>query len=317
MDEKKNSMNTQNDSLNFGIDIRRIFAKKLKSNLINFPNYNRLAKWMKRSTDNKNSQTMIKKYNYDLNNVIKSNDLSESVNIGISFKNDSLKEILSKTDIKNKTVKVYYRRPKSSKINKLFNSIDINQKSSKCFFKYKYNNDKIQLCKNMREKIKCLSSYKIKKNLKKNGMNYYKISNYNNIKRKDNYKNIKYKLINNCSSSEEIHINNNENNKNTKGTNEKIFLKNKILYFRNNNNISYKNNSINTKLGTNWKNYILGDIINNINKIEQNKDSKHLNSSEDNTFYYKKIRISTLLNLYNKNMSKNNNNNIKINSIYL
>ena len=52
---------TKINTINFKIDIRKIFTDKIKSSLNNL-NSIQIMKIIKRNKNNKNSQTMIKKY---------------------------------------------------------------------------------------------------------------------------------------------------------------------------------------------------------------------------------------------------------------
>ena len=135
-------------------------------------------------------------------------------------------------------------------------------------------------------------------------------------------KNIKYKLIDNNSTSsiKDKIVNRNQSakkidhkiNKEPNQLNKRLILRNSIfkekqpnrMILRNNlNNLYYsekKNESVSI-----WKNKILNDLITNIqstSNIDLNltriKEKKFLNNSNN----FQKIRISTLMNIYNKNL---------------
>ena len=102
----------------FKLDVRKIFSKKLKfkSRISNF-NKSKLLKYARPSKENKNSQTNIKKYNYELSNIIKPNNLTESINLIPSLKDKFPQEIEKKE--KNKAKIFSFRRSVSLKPNKL------------------------------------------------------------------------------------------------------------------------------------------------------------------------------------------------------
>ena len=87
--------------------------------------------------------------------------------------------------------------------------------------------------------------------------------------------------------------------------NKKIFLRNNTLKSKNNNvMLQTNNNNLNStteKSKIYWHNEILQKLITNINKNNNNPNMifKNVALSEDNFNFPQKIRMSTLLNLYN------------------
>ena len=330
----------------FKLDVRKVFSKKLKfkSRINNFYN-SKLLKITKPSKESKNSQTNIKKYNYDLNNIFKSNNLTESINFMSSIKSNFPSEILPykipELKESNKSKNFGFRRSVSLKpknlSNSLYNSLDI--KERKTFYKkIKIKKKKKTMSKNTSE-----NSFKTRKNLENIGADFFNNScinklnklkitnsiNNSNINSSDNYKNkkIKYKIIN--SNNKYPVSQNNINNvniniikkknlpKKISNTYAKIAIQNILnkkhtyndIYFRN--NINFRNKAIfSNELGktANWKNNILNDLIININK--ENKEnqknfSKYLDFIDDNFHSSQKIKISTLINLNNKSSNRN------------
>ena len=284
-----------------------MFSKKL--------NNSQTLKFIKPSTDSKNSQTLIKKYDYDLNKVKKANsNLTEPLNSLGNFKNTSSKnffpykigKIHNKMKAKNNTMKFLLRKSNSYKTIKLYRSIEYNEKEIKPFFiskHYKYKLRKKLSKKNLSQ----INNYKGRKNLEKIGNEFLNYSNtYFNKSNKniiDNYENKKE------SNNKNKSILNNYINNDPWKIKRKTFLRNSILNLKhkNNNNIITKDNNnmmlLKEKANkTNWKNKILNDVIININKnIYQNAISKNMDSSGNNYHFLHKFRISTLLNVYNNN----------------
>ena len=337
----------KNDELkpgNFKIDIRKVFSRKLKSKLIN-SNNSKSLRFIKPTTDNKNSQTILKNYDYDYNKIIKSKHLTESLNSISNLKRNSLNDALS-FKIKsinnrfkeNKTTKLLFKKSKSLRSFNLYDSLDFEEKKIKNFIINKYKT--IKLGKKLQKKNSGIDSYKAYKSLEKIGSNNFHFSSmnnisnntYNNFNKIDNisqYENKKEKIENiksrfniksngryvNNYSSPDINIKNNDIIINKKrGFNKKSSLINNLLYINNkilksNNDIILKNTWRNPKDKMkikNWNNNFFNILISNINaNIKQNMISKNADLSEDNNHSSQKVRISTLLNVFN-NINSNN-----------
>ena len=321
----------------FKIDVRKVFSKKLKfkSRINNFNN-SKLLKFTKPSKENKNSQTNIKKYNYDLNNVFKSNILTESINIMPSIKSNfpseivpyKIMELKEGTKSKNFGIKRSVSLKPNKLSNSLYNSLDIKEK--KAFYK----KIKLKKKKKILNENNSENSIKMHKNLENIGYDLFNNSCLNKLNKvnkndinnsiinsNDNYKNKKdkNKLIDSNSRYTVSQYNINNDNKNIyKMKNQikkihniyaKTALKN-ILNKKRNNDIYLRNNIIySNKFGktANWKNNILNDLIININKENQKNNSKYLDFIDNNFHSSQKIRISTLLNLNNKSSNSNYN----------
>lgn len=347
MDDKSNLVNKDISNkqieedkirpIKFKIDVRKVFSKKLKAKL-NISNNSQPLKLVKRSTDSKNSQTIIKNYDYEFNKVIKPKTIIDSINSFHNFNIHSTKNVLSykvkaiRNNIKetNKTKKFFFKRSKSLKSNYLYNSLYLKEKEIRPLNITKYKPIKLgkkpkSLKKNLSQNI-----YRRNKNLEKIGVDFLNFSNVKNT----NKSNIINKIDDNKkkeSKKDKIEQENNRNNdkknnfnnhstpditlKNTfiqidapRELNRKPLVRNNIFFLKNRNEIYYRNNwrypkeEINT---TNWKNNIINKLISDIktNIEEQNKNTKNPDLSEDNPRCYHKIRISTLMNLYNKNFS--------------
>ena len=312
---------------NFRVDIKKVFSIKLKSKLHN-NNNSQLLKFLKPSTDSKNSQTLIKKYDYDLNKVLKSNsNFTEPLNSISNLKNSSSKDLFPYKlgEIHNKIKsRFFFRKSNSYKTIKLYNSLDYKEKEVNPF-SIKHN--KFKLGKKIIKKNLSQDSYKGHKNLEKIGKDFL---NYTNT----NYSKNNKDSINNSENKKENHINNITNKNttscvnllnnfiinNTKKVHKKTYLRNNILSLKhyNNNFLTKSNLFFSKEKKVNWKNKILNDVIININKnIFGNALSKNVYSMENNYRYLQKIKISTLINVNNVNNINNDNpsNNNKFKSL--
>ena len=311
---KKN--NDNNDNLRIftsKIDLKKVFSKKYK-NKLNIRNNSQILKSPKKSTDNKNSQTILKKYDYNLNKIIKTKDLKESLNSitslknihhskdALSYKMDKIKFILNE---KNKTMKNFYKKSNSVKSSKLHYSIDNKEEKKKHFFIPK--NNKLKLRKNHIKKNMNIYSYKYHKNLENIGND---VSNYTNeyakslkeiINKDENRKeknelNKNNKNNKNNNSSSQSHLLNKKSTNNSRKTNKKIYFINNLLKPKSRGIILQKNNWLNlktekSKIG--WNNEVLHELIININKnINQNVILPKVGLSEDNFHFSQKIRMS-------------------------
>ena len=305
----------------YKFDVKKVFSRKLKSKLFNYNN-SQIMTFIKKSTDNKNSQTTIKNYNYDLNKVIKQNP-TEPLNSISNLKYNSSKDIFPYKMIKihkklketNKTMKNFYKKSNSYKSINIYNSLENQEKEiiKPIFINSKYPNNKFNLGKKIIKTNLNKNSYKYRKKLEKIGSDFINDTNTNNKSYKIIINNYENKKVNSIKNNNFIHNNNNSSSQmniflnkyinEPKKTNKKTYFRNNILYQRNEKNIPTKKVFIYYKENQkkiNWKNKILNDIITNINKsIYQNIVSKNVELSEDNS--HQKIRISTLLNLYNNN----------------
>ena len=303
---------------NSKIDLKKVFAKKLK-NKLNNANNSQILKSQKRSTESKNSQTILKKYDY-LNKLFKANDLKESLNSitslknihstkdALSYKMDKIKFIRKERD---KARKNFYKKANSVKSRKLHFSFGDKEAKKKPFLIYKSNDlkfRKIKIKKNM-----STYSYKGHENLENIGCDFPNYSNeyvksfrdnfYNRKNKKEKYEldeNNKNSI--NYSASQYLLIN--KYIKDFRKVNKKIFLRNNELKPKSNNiMIQTNNNNLNSKKDKSkiyWHNEILQKLITNINKnINPNMIFKNVALSDDNFNFPQKIRMSTLLNLYN------------------
>ena len=309
--------------LNFKTDLKKVFSKKLKSKLFNYNNF-QILKFIKKSTDSKNSQTIIKKYDYDLNeikkkNPIPNNNLTEPLNSISNLKHiNSSKDILpykinhihNRLKEQKKMVKIFYKKSNSYKSINIHNSLNNKEKEIEPFFinKIKSNNIFKLKKKLINHNNKSQNNFRYHRNLEKIGINFINNTNINSKSNKDiinNKENKESYINNNYSTSQGSIFLNNYTNKKPKKINKKTYFRKSILSANNKNNIIrtkpiiyYKEN----KKKTNWKNMIFNDLISNINNnIYQNGVSKNAELSENNSYFYQKVRIATLLNLYNKN----------------
>lgn len=279
---------TKINTINFKIDIRKIFTDKIKSSLNNL-NSIQIMKIIKRNKNNKNSQTMIKKYDYDFNKTIKSNstELKNSFNSIKNIKNYyySIKN--------NKHIKNSFNNNKmnSAKNKKLFNSVKTKDNKMKLFV---YNHNKIKLKKMHKKKYMSQKNFfTMHQNLEKINI---KNTNYININSIDNYESKNNNLTSDINIIEKNRI------KNSKSFSQVYSIPKNLYYKKHNNNeeILFRNNSINRskeKSRIIWTNNILSSIIDNIIKYNKNINEEKFN----NYIHHRKIKISTILDLYNKN----------------
>ena len=302
------------------IEIRKIIPIKFRPELINN------TKQLKRSKENKISQTMIKKYSYNLNNnLVKYINLTDYLNSINSLKNtptkaflySKIRKMIQDKTKENKEKHTPFKKAESSKIYFKPNQY---QKIFKSNSQYK----RIIINKKILNKKKTIASKTSNKNLENIDTNYFNSLVEKKMNSTSNFqtKNIKYKLIDNNSTSsiKDKIVNRNQSakkidhkiNKEPNQLNKRLILRNSIfkekqpnqMILRNNlNNLYYsekKNESVSI-----WKNKILNDLITNIqstSNIDLNltriKEKKFLNNSNN----FQKIRISTLMNIYNKNL---------------
>lgn len=309
--------------LNFKTDLKKVFSKKLKSKLFNYNN-SQILKFIKKSTDSKNSQTIIKNYDYDLNTIKKqnrvpNNNLTEPLNSITNLKHiNSSKDILpykinhihNRLKEQKKMVKILYKKSNSYKSINIHNSLNNKEKDIEPFFisKIKSNNIFKLKKKLINHNNKSQNNYRYNRNLEKIGINFINNTKVINKSNKDitNNKENKESYTNNIYSTSQGNIFlNNYISKKPKKINKKTYFRNSILAANNKNNIIRTKPIIHSKENkkkTNWKNMIFNDLISNINNnIHQNGVSKNVELSENNSYFYQKVRISTLLNLYNKN----------------
>ena len=314
--------NTKNNDDNLRIftskiDLKKVFSKKFK-NKLNIGNNSQILKSPKKNTDNKNSQTILKKYDYNLNKIIKTKDLKESLNSitslknihhskdALSYKMDKIKFIINE---KNKTMKNFYKKSNSVKSSKLHYSIDNKESRKQHYFIDKNNKyKKLKLRKNPIIKNMNIYSYKNHKNLENIGNDYSNFANeyiksLREIINKNENKKEKNEINKNNNSSSKNSLLNKKSVSNSRKTNKKISLRNNLLKPKSSSIILKKNNWWNLKTEKSkihWNNEILHELIININKnINQNIIFQNIGLSEDNFHYSQKIRMSTLLNLYN------------------
>ena len=309
--------------LNFKTDLKKVFSKKLKSKLFNYNN-SQILKFIKKSTDSKNSQTIIKNYDYDLNtikkqNPVPNNNLTEPLNSITNLKHiNSSKDILpykinhihNRLKVQKKMVKILYKKSNSYKSINIQNSLNNKEKEIEPFFinKIKSNNIFKLKKKIINHNNKSQNNYRYNRNLEKIGINFINNTKVINKSNKDitNNKENKESYTNNIYSTSQGNIFlNNYISKKPKKINKKTYFRNYILSANNKNNIIRTKPIIYSKENkkkTNWKNMIFNDLISNINNnIYQNGVSKNVELSENNSYFNQKVRISTLLNLYNKN----------------
>ena len=309
--------------LNFKTDLKKVFSKKLKSKLFNYNN-SQILKFIKKSTDSKNSQTIIKNYDYDLNtikkqNPVPNNNLTEPLNSITNLKHiNSSKDILpykinhihNRLKEQKKMVKILYKKSNSYKSINIQNSLNNKEKEIEPFFinKIKTNNIFKLKKKIIYHNNKSQNNYRYNRNLEKIGINFINNTKVINKSNKDitNNKENKESYTNNIySTSQGNTFLNNYISKKPKKINKKTYFRNSILSANNKNNIIRTKPIIYSKENkkkTNWKNMIFNDLISNINNnIYQNGVSKNVELSENNSYFNQKVRISTLLNLYNKN----------------
>ena len=212
MEEKNYLSNIENSNknifggkikpINFKIDIRKVLANKLKSKIYN-PNNSQLVRIIRRPTDSKNSQTILRNYDYDLNQIIKSKNKTESLNscssnkVNTSNANDiffyKIDKIKKKSNEKYKTMKLFYKKSKSLKSIYFHNSLEFDEKDTKKIFINKYKT--IKQRKTIIQNDSNQANYQTNKNLSTIGIDFLNSSNtYNTIKNNDRYKSNKIKI---------------------------------------------------------------------------------------------------------------------------
>ena len=243
---------------NYKFDVKKVFSRKLKSKLFNYNN-SQIMTFIKKSTDNKNSQTTIKNYNYDLNKVIKQNP-TEPLNSISNLKYNSSKDIFPYKMIKihkklketNKTMKNFYKKSNSYKSINIYNSLENQEKEiiKPIFINSKYPNNKFNLGKKIIKTNLNQNSYKYRKKLEKIGSDFINDTNTNNKSYKIIINNYENKKVNSIKNNNFIHNNNNSSSQmniflnkylnEPKKTNKKTYFRNNILYQRNEKNIPTK-----------------------------------------------------------------------------
>ena len=308
MNEMKINSNKENSKKKINakqfktITIKKIFSSKFRPKLIN----NNNIKLLSHSKENKLSQTLIKKYNYEVNNLAKSNKLTESLNLIASHKYIPAKPFLY------------------SKIKDLIQS-----ESSKVFNKFKENlsmlniNDiykKIKINKKIFHKKIILNKKKNNRNLENIDTNFFNSLNknkYNKSTTKFENKNMKYKLINNNSTPDIKVIKKSQSmskifqkiSNETRQLNKNLILSSKIFNKKHPNHIVIRNDFLlhSEKKRENiniWKDKIISDLLTNI----QSTNNVDLSKEKIGKSLNQKFRISTLMNLYNKSYFNSNNN---------
>ena len=315
--------NNSNEKMNLKkyktITIKKIFSTKFKPKLIN----NNNIKILNHSRENKLSQTLIKKYNYEVNNLMKSNKLTECLNLIVSHKYIPTKPFLYST-IKDTIQKIL-------KDNKRNHTILKRSESSKAYNKFKENLSMLNI-KDLYKKIKIkkkITKNKIILNKKKNNRNLETIdTNYFNTLKKNKInksttqlknKNMKYKLKNNNSTPDFKVIKKSQSmskifkklSKETHELNKKFILSSQIFNKKHLNHIIIRNDIRNDLLhsenkGENiniWKNRIINDLLTNI----RSTNNANLNKEKLSKNVNQKFRISTLMTIYNKSFLNNHN----------
>ena len=288
-----------NEKLYTKIEIRKIFANKLKQKVIN----NNNTKILKHSKENKLSQTLIKKYNYDANNIKRFTNLTDALDLIIShkyilskpFKYSNIKNIIQNKQKENKIKRKTLKRTESSKI---------------------YVNKKIIPKKIIKNKKKSKESLK---NIDTNFLNSLKKNKMDNSIHHEN-KNDKDKLNNNNNATPDVKIINksqsmskilekiNKDNKESHQLNKKLILRSNLFNKKHPKHIVIRNDILHSEKKSEniniWKNKIISDLLKNIQSIsninldkEEKVDKSH-NKSQ-------KIRISTLMNIYDKSFFLN------------
>lgn len=299
------------------IAIRKIIPKKFRPELIN------KTQQLKKSKENKISQTMIKKYNYNLNNnLVKYINLTDYLNSINSLKSTQTKAFLyskirKMIQDKTKENKAKYAPLKKAESSKIYFKPKKYQTILKSNNKYK----KITINKKIL-KNKLIVSKTSNKNLENIDTNYFnsmvekKMNSSSNFQTKD----ITYKLINNNSTfnAEDKIVNRIQSakkifhkiNKEPNQLNKRLILRNSIFKEKQNNNVIFRNNLNNlyysekkNESASIWKNKILNDLITNIqskSNIDLNLTRSKEKESKNSSNNFQKIRISTLMNIYNK-----------------
>ena len=295
----KKTINNNLKLYNSKSEIKKVFSEKIKFKLndysdtkINKKNNNNILKNHKlklrkkkkkhfiKLSFSKNSQTILKKYDYSYNkenSFYKSNLLKNKIKLSHSskeMKKMSFKENSNKKKIiySHKTLNNIYKK-KDNNINNINNYK---------FLSEKYLN-RNYLYKNISIFNKSSNEYN-NSDMKKDLLN-----NENNKDNKDN------KTIVNIF---------NVNNYIKKNKKKYINLKNNITYMRYNKSLIKNNIYFPTYKGKiyNWKNNILDTIINNITSV--NKNEKSINFYDKN-YNHKNIKIYTILDLNKKNNNSN------------
>ena len=314
---KENSKKKINAKQFKTITIKKIFSSKFRPKLIN----NNNIKLLSHSKENKLSQTLIKKYNYEVNNLAKSNKLTESLNLIASHKYIPAKPFLY-SKIKDLIQKII-------KDNQINHTVLKRSESSKVFNKFKENlsmlniNDiykKIKINKKIFHKKIILNKKKNNRNLENIDTNFFNSLNKNKFNKSTTQfenKNMKYKLNNNNSTPDIKVIKKSQSmskifqkiSNETRKLNKNLILSSKIFNKKHPNHIVIRNDFLlhSEKKRENiniWKDKILSDLLTNIQStnnadLSKEKIGKNLNQ---------KFRISTLMNLYNKSYFNSNNN---------
>ena len=283
-----------NENLYTKIEIRKILANKFKQNLIN----NNNAKILKHSKENKLSQTLIKKYNYDANNIKKFSNLTDALDLLLSHK-----YILSKPFKYPNITNRIQNKQNENKIHKTLKRIE----SSKiCINKNILQKKIIKNKKKSNESLKNIDTNFLN-SLKKNKMDNSIHQENKNVKDKlnDNNNNAtpEVKIISKSQSMSKILNKINKDNKESHQLNKKLILRSNLFNKKHPKHIVIRNDILHSeKKGESinkWKNKIISDLLrniqsmNNINLYKDKKIDKSHNKSQ-------KVRISTLVNIYDK-----------------
>ena len=314
---KKNSKKKMNEKQYKTITIKKIFSGEFKPKLIN----NNNIKILSHFKENKLSQTLIKKYNYEVNNLMKSNKLSECLNLIASHKYipakpiiySKIKDLIQKIIKDNKTNHTIIKRAESSKVYNKFkenlSSLNINDIYKKIKINKKIFRKKINLNK------------KNNRNLENIDNNFFNSLNKNITNKSTTQfenKNMKYKLKNNNSTSDIKIIKKSQSmslifpkiSNETRQLNKNLILSSKIFNKKHPNHIIIRNDLLHSdKKSENiniWKNRIISNLLTNI--LSTSNVDIYLNKEKIGKNLNQKFRISTLMNIYNKSFFNSHNN---------